>query len=184
MKMMKVQGGLTRGRGITDTALVYFICALPPCIPIMEALDNLAGTSSASSEQHVAHKDHKELRSACQNRDATDLVTFTSWLTTHSPFDPKYQTKLISIFSGMSADETINCNQTDEFGSELQKAMVGMNFAEQLTLKRSAKVLLLSAMTSVLAVRHSGLELENFFQYKFVNYTPSLFDTFTLRKTV
>ena len=48
MKMMKVQGGLTRGRGITDTALVYFICALPPCIPIMEDPENLSGTSSAS----------------------------------------------------------------------------------------------------------------------------------------
>jgi len=179
------------------------VCALPPCIPIMEALENLAVTSSASSEQHVAHKDHKELRSARQHRDSTDLVKFTRWLTTHNPFDPKYQTKLISIFIGMSsADETINCNQTDEVGSEHQKAMVGTNFAE-LTLKRSAKVLLLSAMTSVikvrggvvaidqqqmpnrvLAVRHSGLELENFFQYEYVNYAPSLFDNFALRKTV
>ena len=88
--MMKVQGGLTRGRGITDTALVYFICALPPCIPITEALENLAVTFSASSEQHVAHKDHKELRSVRQNRDATDLVKFTYWLTTHNPFDPKF----------------------------------------------------------------------------------------------
>ena len=113
----------------------------------MEALENLSGTSSASSEQHVAYKDHKELRPARQNRDATDLVKFISWLKTHNPFDPKYQTKRISVFSGMSADETINCNRAD--GSELQKAMVGKNFAE-LTLKHSAKVLPLAAMTSTI----------------------------------
>ena len=72
--------------------------------------------------------------------------------------------------------------------------MVGKNFAE-LTLNHSAKVLPISAMTStmqvrgetlvidqqhmlnrVLAVLQSGSELENFFQYEFVNYAPSLFD--------
>ena len=144
MKMMKVQGGLTRGRGITDTVLVYFICALPPCITIMEALKNLSGTSPASSEQHVAYKDHKELRPARQNRDTTDLVKFISWLKTHNPFDQS-----ISVFSGMSADKTINCNRADEVGSELQKAMVGKKFAE-LMLKCSAKVLPLSAITSTI----------------------------------
>ena len=198
--MLLLQGRITRGCGITYTALVYFICALPPCIPIMEALENISGTSSASSEQHVAYKDHKELRPACQNRDATDLVKFISWPKTHNPFDPKYQTKLISVFSGMSTDETINCDRADEVGSELQKAMVGKKFAE---LKCSAKFLPLSAMTSTIKVRgeavvidqqqmlnrvfavlQSGSELENFFQYEFVNYAPSLFDNFVMRKTV
>ena len=202
MKMMKVQGGLTRGRGITDSTLVYFICALPPCIPIMEALENLSGTSSASSEQHVAHKDHKELQPARQKRDTADLVKFINWLKTHNPFDPKYQHQLISVFTGISADETINCDRAYEVGSELQKEMVGKNFAE-LTLKRSAKVLPISAMTStikvrgeavvvdqqqmlnrVLAVLQSGSELEHFVQYEFVNYAPSLFDNFSMRKTV
>ena len=166
----------------------------------MEALKNLSGTSPASSEQHVAYKDHTE--PARQNRDTTDLVKFISWLKTHNPFDPKYQTKLISVFSGMSADKTINCNRADEVGSELQKAMVGKKLAE-LTLKRSAKILPLSAITStikvrgeavvidqqqmlnrVLAVLQSGSELEHFFQYEFVNYAPSLFNNFATRKTV
>ena len=72
--------------------------------------------------------------------------------------------------------------------------MGGKNFAE-LTLKRSAKVLPISAMTSTIKVRgetlvidqqkmlnrvfavlQSGSELKNFFQYEFVNYAPSLLD--------
>ena len=95
----------------------------------------------------------------------------------------------------MSPDETINCDRADEVGSELQKAMVGKNFSE-LTLKRSAKVLPFSAMTStikvrgeavvidqqkmlnrVLAVLQSGSELV-------VNYVPSLFNNIAMRKTV
>ena len=132
------------------------IFALPPCIPIMKALENLSGTSSASSEQHVAYKDHKELRPARQNRDITHLVKFISWLKTHNP---KYQTKLTSVFSDMSADETINCDRADEVGSKLQKAMVGKKFAE-LTPKRSAKVLPLSAMTSTIKVRGEAVVID------------------------
>lgn len=61
MKMMKVQGGLTRGHGIMQSTLVYFINALPSYIPIVEALEKLSGLSSASAEQHEKNKDHKEL---------------------------------------------------------------------------------------------------------------------------
>lgn len=80
--------------------------------------------------------------------------------------------------------------------------MIGKNFAH-ITLKHSAKVLPLSTMIStikvkgealaidqqqmlniLLAVLQSGSELENFVQYEFVNYAPSLFDNFSIRKTV
>ena len=202
MKMMKVQGGLTRGRGITDSTLAYFIGALPPCIPIMEALENLTGTDSASSEQHITYKDHKELRPARQQRDRIDLMKFIGWLRTHDPFDPKYQTKLISVFTGIWANITINCDRAYEIGCVLQKEMIGQNFAE-LSLKRSEKVLSLATMTSsvkvrgeavvidqqqmlnrVLAVLQNSADLENFIQYEFVNYAPSLFDNFAMRKTV
>ena len=119
MKMMKVQGGLTRGRGIMQSTLVYFISALPPCIPIMEALEKLSGLSLASSEQHKEYKDHKELRPACQERDAKDLSKFVSWLKAHNPFDEKYKDKLISVFTGITADDTIDCDRADEVGSKL-----------------------------------------------------------------
>ena len=94
MRMMKVRG-LTRDRGVTDTSLVYFTSALPPCIPIMEVIEKLAGTSAEASEQHAAYKDHNELRSARQQRDATDTQKFVEWLNTRNPFDQKQQAHLI-----------------------------------------------------------------------------------------
>lgn len=200
MKSMKVQGGLVTGRGITEATLVQFICALPPCIPIMEAVEKVAGISSSSSEQHMQHRDHKELGVARQIRDAADLKKFLNWLNTHDPFDPNLQPHLVSVFSGLSADSTINCDNASEIGSRLQQECIGENFAD-LSLKRSAKVLPLSAMTTtikvkgervvinqqqmlnrVLAVLQSSTELEHFVEYEFVNYSPSLFDDYSMRK--
>ena len=108
MKMMKVQGCMTRGRGITDTALVYFICALPPCIPIMEALLNISGTLSASSEQHVAYKYPTQGTTTSMPEQGCHRSRQVHHLAedTHS-LRPKHQTKLISVFSGMSADDTL-----------------------------------------------------------------------------
>ena len=60
MKSMKIQGGLTRGHGITKSTLPYFTCAFLPCIPIMEAIETLSGISSASPEQRLAKKEHKD----------------------------------------------------------------------------------------------------------------------------
>ena len=80
--------------------------------------------------------------------------------------------------------------------------MVGKNFAA-LMLKRSAKVLPLSAMTSTIKVRgeavvidqqqmlnrvraglQSGFGARELCQYEFVHYAPSLFDNFAMRKAV
>ena len=97
MKMMKVQGGLTRGRGISDSSLVYFISALPPCMPLMESIEKLTGVSCDSTDQY---KQHKELRETRQLRDAADLTKFIEWLNMHNPFDAKNNSKLTSVFTG------------------------------------------------------------------------------------
>ena len=76
MKKMKGQHGITKGRGITDSTLTYFTCALPACIPIMEAIEELSGVINVTSEQHMLYRDHKELRPAGQVRNAADLNTY------------------------------------------------------------------------------------------------------------
>ena len=200
MRMMKVQGGLTRGRGISKSTLVYFISALPHCIPLMEAIEELTGVSCATTDQHTVYKQHKELRETRQRKDATDLSKFIDWLDVHNPFELKNNSKLMSVFTGLSADDSINCDKAYGIGLRLQMDMVGENFAD-LALKRSAKVRTLSAMTStvklkgeavvvdqqlmlnrILAVIQSSSDLEQYIQFEFVNYAPSLFDNFSMRK--
>ena len=39
MRCFKARGGCTRGRGVTDSTLAYFVGALPHCNPMFEALE-------------------------------------------------------------------------------------------------------------------------------------------------
>ena len=204
MKNLKGRHGVTRGRGITDSTLAYFTSALPACVPIMEAIEELSGVRTESSEQHAQHRDHRDLRPARQKRDADDRMAFVHWLTTHNPFAAQFNkdNRVCSVFSGVSADETINCERAHAIGSILQEKMVGHNFAD-ITMKRSGKVQPLAALTSsvtmkgepvvidqqqmlirCLSIMQSGADLEDFVTYEFVNYAPSLFDNFSMRKTV
>ena len=204
MKNLKGRHGVTRGRGITDSTLAYFTSALPACVPIMEAIEELSGVRTESSEQHAQHRDHRDLRPARQKRDADDRMAFVHWLTTHNPFAAQFNkdNRVCSVFSGVSADETINCERAHAIGSFLQEKMVGHNFAD-ITMQRSGKVQPLAALTSsvtmkgepvvidqqqmlirCLSIMQSGADLEDFVTYEFVNYAPSLFDNFSMRKTV
>ena len=52
MRMLKTNGGMTHGRGITDSTLTKWVHALPLCVPVCDALEKFTGVHSATSEQH------------------------------------------------------------------------------------------------------------------------------------
>ena len=64
MRMLKTSGGMTHGRGITDSTLTKWVHALPRCLPICNALEQFTGVHSVTSEQHM-----KDLRPSTQSRD-------------------------------------------------------------------------------------------------------------------
>ena len=80
MRAIKVSGRLTRGRGITESTLAKWVCALPLCIPLCTAGEEFAGSHTESSEQHSKASDHQDLRPAQQARDQADLEQFIQWL--------------------------------------------------------------------------------------------------------
>nr|CAD7256408.1 unnamed protein product [Timema shepardi] len=53
MRAMKTDGGLTRGRGITDITLTKWILEILQSVPICIALENFCGTRNITSKQHV-----------------------------------------------------------------------------------------------------------------------------------
>ena len=69
MRAMKVSGGLTRGRGITESSLAKWACALALCIPLCTAVEAFAGSHTESSEQHSKASDYQHLRPAQQAGD-------------------------------------------------------------------------------------------------------------------
>ena len=43
MRLFKSSGGMTRGRGITDSTITNFVDVMPRCIPICKFLENFSG---------------------------------------------------------------------------------------------------------------------------------------------
>lgn len=199
MRAMKTTGGLTRGRRITDSTLSQWVGAVPLCIPICEALEELSGMRCETSDQHSLHKDHAELRQARQTQDDADRNRLVGWLKSHNPFE--YRDKLVSIFTGVEADSSINCDNAVTIGSEQHTQMMGQNYAD-LKLQKKKRVQPLSAMRATVKVRNEPLvvneqqmlnrilavlqtsnDLRDFVQYEFVNFAPALFDAVSMRKT-
>ena len=151
MRARKVSGGLTRGRGITESTLAKWVCALPLCIPLCTAGEELAGSHTESSEQHSKASDHQDLRPAQQTCDQADLEQFIQWLEAHPPFSGHYGGELVSLSTGITGDSSVTCHNAKEVGQQLQQQMVGKSFAD-VKMNRRGKVKTLAAMTSSIVV--------------------------------
>lgn len=204
MRAIKVSGGLTRGRGITPSTLARWVDALPLCLGICNALEDFTGIHPQTSEQHVTtHNEHKDLRPASRSRDRKDLEKFLAWLREHSPFSPKPDGALVSLSSGVVADETINCEEAIQIGKTSMHSMIGKPFSE-VKLRRKDKVKSLESMKKSITVHgeekvvnpqqlfnriacalntNSDNQLCEYFKYELSPFPPALFDEVSMRKT-
>ncbi len=96
MRSVKTSGGLTRGRGMTETQRSVWLLSRPACAEVNYCMQEFAGTSYKTSEQH------KDLGKARQKRDVKDTIEILGFLAERSPFDS--DPSLRSIASGVIAD--------------------------------------------------------------------------------
>ncbi|XP_063235988.1 uncharacterized protein LOC134538524 [Bacillus rossius redtenbacheri] len=192
MRPMKAVGGLTHGRGITDSTLSKWILGTPFYLKVHEAVEEFLGTSISYSEQHV------ELRESRKTRDLADVEKFTSWLQEHNPFS-KFSGELVSLSSGLVSDDSVDCDQAYEKGVAAMENMKGKNFQElklhrknmvktQAMQKsvnvRSKQVIVNSQQlfNRILCVCDSPTKLKSYLEYELAPRPPSLFDAVSLRK--
>ncbi|GBO12006.1 hypothetical protein AVEN_116323-1 [Araneus ventricosus] len=131
---------------------------------------------------------------------AMDIVSQadnTDELSKHSPFNQSEE--LISLFSGIVADDRVNCDSAEELGENAAKGIVGKRFAD-VTLKRKVQVFTLAAMENtklidrdpvlfnpnqlfhgIACVLRSADDLEGCVQHEWAPYLHSLFDDVALR---
>lgn len=193
MRAMKMSGGLTHGRGTTDSVLTKWTLGMPVGCDISNQLENFTGMTSTAPEQH------SDFRKANVKRDDKATEDFVRWFISHPPFPN--QEKLFSIASGIVGNETINSHKAYEIGLEGIKKMVGSNF-ESLKFKRSDRVLSLANVNSnmrvhgttvpvntnllfqrILSVLKNEDDLYQYFRYELAPMPTSLFDERGLRKT-
>lgn len=80
MRALKAQGGLTRGRGLTDSVLAKWVSAMPDCPKISDAAETFTGSKTKFSEQHVELRDSREVR------DLRDINKFSRMATNSLAF--------------------------------------------------------------------------------------------------
>lgn len=143
MRSMKSSGGLTRGRGITDSVLTKWICGSPAGTAICTSLEEFAGSAFAGEEQHVDFRDSR------QKRDTLDRAKIREWFNDHPPF-PEINS-LMSLSTGIVGNSSVNCHQAMDIGTKTMNSFIGIKFGD---IKQSKKnvVLSLASMNSTIRI--------------------------------
>ena len=185
MRILKSNGGLTRGGGMTDEQRIVWTMSLPVSSLYNLAMQDFTDTMYASNEQH---KDNAQSR---VKRDASDLETLSTKLRPCSPFAP--DPSLRNIFTGVVATNDFNVTRFQELGTRVVRELIG-KAAFTCSFKRSLKAKTLAFSSSVkvsgeqsidpallfqrlLVVSQSGdISIDAAMKYELCPYPPSLFE--------
>lgn len=144
MKSMKTSGGLTHGRGLTAAVVTRWTQEMTALHNVCQEIERFTGVELSTSEQHVDSRD------TMQKRDNTDAHKFLKWFHEHPPFPET--TELISLSTGVIADERINCHLSKEIGMKGIERIVDSDF-EAVKFKRSERVQPLAIMNSSIQIQ-------------------------------
>lgn len=143
MRSMHSQGGLTHGRGFSDSVLTKFIATMIVLIDVCNEVEEFCNSSFNTSEQHV---DARESRIA---RDNSDVKKLSAFLEKHNPFPESIH--VMSFFSTIVGGSSINCHKAYEVGMRAAKSIIGNTFGS-IKFQRKTKVLSLKTVNSSIKV--------------------------------
>lgn len=193
MRSIKSVGGLTRGRGLTESTISKWVHCGPACVTIIDSIEKFCGVLVPSNDEHI------DLRESRQKRDHLDTDKILDWLRLHSPFC-RTSSCLVNIATGRIANEKVNCDRALDIGIESMKKMQGIPFSK-ISLRRKDAVISLAAAVKgmvvrdkienvnldqlfhrMLLIKESDEELEEFLTYELREPPPALFDEFSMRQ--
>ena len=119
MRSMKTSGGLTRGRGMTETQRLVWLMAHPVCAEVNNAMQQRTGVQYNTSEQH------KDLTTARQVKDMTDSCELLEFLESRNSFSDNCS--LRSIATGINAGIGGNVDTAKEVGEKILTSMAQQN---------------------------------------------------------
>lgn len=185
MRSLKSQGGITHGRGTSESVLSKWVLSIPETQRVIDSMEEFAHVFGVTTDQHI------ELRASRMKRDEADLQKFIAWFDLHSPFitDEK---RLQSLSNGNIADVDVNCQNAFEIGVNAIKSNIGKNFSS-VKVSRKYKVKTIDAIRSdklatkevvnthqifnrIVCSNKSGFDLKECFNHELSSFPPSLFD--------
>ena len=134
MRSIKSRGGLTRGRDVTESVRLQWICSMHKCAGIHDAMTTATKLKHRMSEQHI------ELGASRSKRNYDDLRKIQNWFNVFEPFNQN-QPKLCSLSSGLTAssDDDVNCDQTEQIGTKIHSQLDNMSIIDA-SIKRNDQV--------------------------------------------
>lgn len=111
MRLMKSRGGITHGRGVTESVQTQWTLSTPAMADMSEQLQTYSKVHFTSSEQH------KDSRPTRMKKDFHDYCITLKFFRKNNPFP--YAAVPISLSTGIMGDESINCHESFEIGKQL-----------------------------------------------------------------
>ena len=139
MRSMKTTGGLTRGRGMTETQRAVWVLSNPATSEINAAMQELTRVNYETSAQH------KDLSSSRQLKDTADTIKILSFLESFNPFH-RYE-HLQHLITGETAHNGVNVDRSKEIGKSILKDMGGRHVNEYVFKKKAQAVTMVSKST-------------------------------------
>ena len=102
MRSTKTNGGLTRGRGLTEIQRVIWLFSMPFCADVSQAMNELTVVSCDISEQH------NDTTPSRLKRDTNDTHTVLKMLKDLDPFGSDPQLRV--LVTGVYAHESVNAD--------------------------------------------------------------------------
>ncbi|KAK6186089.1 hypothetical protein SNE40_008194 [Patella caerulea] len=144
MRSLKSTGGMTRGKGMTETQRVQWLLAMPMCAAVNSSMQTLTEISFSSSEQH------KEMFGSRQKRDREDLITVFDFLEARNPFEKINM--LRNIETGVTAKDNVNVHLAKTVGEEIIENIKDQSVMD-LSFRKKKQVITMD--------QHSLLKIEN-----------------------
>ena len=118
MAGLKTSGGLTRGRGFSESTRLLFLLSRPICSEISQCVFEIAGLSPDDENGHC------DLTAYRINRDMSDIRKLVEVFNERGVFNTSFA-KLVSLSTGLIADDSVNADDAKSVGAKILQSMVG-----------------------------------------------------------
>ena len=122
MRALKTSGGLTRGRGMTESTRNQWVSTSHEFAAIHDKMTQFTQTNNNTSEQHV------DLSPARVCRDTSDCEKLYDWFSDHNPFTQSDK-GLKSLSTGVIG-VGLSCLKAEEIGMSIHEKLDNVPLAE------------------------------------------------------
>ena len=123
MRSIKTTGGLTRGRGMTESQRATWLLSMPACADVNGAMQQTTDSLYTTSEQH------KDLCVSRKEQDDRDMKLMLAFLEDTDPFSDSSVLK--NIATGVVAGPCVNAHKAKEVSEHILKKMAVQKIMER-----------------------------------------------------